>query len=180
MLARLLKRAATKLEIQYGYDTGYLRELIDLDTSGAFKLGLASLFTNHRFTLPSGPYYAAKITAARITDCGSCLTLVIRMAEEAGVPNSTIRALLIGDGSDIPPDIALAARYSRAVLDNALELAEITRECKAHWGERGVAGLAAAVASGVFYPVLKRGLGHGSACDSVLTWLKEHGGQERI
>lgn len=172
MLAWYLKKELAKFGARYDYDTTYVRQLVDLDTAGGLKLSLVSLFTSHRFGLPTEPYCAAGIIAVRAADCGSCLRLAIRKAEEAGVSRENIRALLAEAGGEVPPDMALAARYARAVLDNRPELPEIIAECEARWGRNGVAGLAAAVVSGIFYPTLKRGLGHGNACEPVLAWLR--------
>ncbi len=172
MLKAFLKRQLDRFGRRWDYDVGYMRALVDLDTGGAVRLGFVSGFTDHRFGLDARPYFAAKITATRTADCGSCLRLVIGMATEAGVPAGAIAAMLT-HGAGVPGDMALAARYARAVLDNDPELPTIIAACERQWGRGGVAGLAAAVVSGSFYPVLKRGLGHGNACEPVLAWLKE-------
>lgn len=171
MLAMLLKRAFRKFGGRYGYDTGYLCDLADTDTTGTLKVGLVSLFTDHRFGLDAAPYFAAKITAARQTDCGSCLRLTIAMAREAGVPMRDIRAMLLDGAETAPRDMALGRHYAEAVLANDPALPNILAACEARWGKKGVAGLAAATVSGCFYPLLKRGLGHGNTCEPVLAWL---------
>lgn len=171
MLGMPLKKAFRKFGARYGYDTAYLTELADLDVGGAFKLGLVSLFTDHRFGLEAAPYFAARITAARQADCGACLRLAIAMAREAGVPMVAIRAMLAGAAETAPRDMALARHYAEAVLVNDPALMNIIAACEARWGKRGVAGLAAATVSGTFYPLLKRGLGHGNSCEPVLAWL---------
>lgn len=180
MLALLLKRAFRKFGGRYGYDTSYLTELVDADTSGAFKLGLVSPFTDHRFGLAAAPYFAARITAARQTDCGSCLRLTIAMAREAGVPMRDIRAMLLGGAETAPREMSLARHYAEAVLANDPALMNVLAACEALWGKTGVAGLAAATVSGSFYPLLKRGLGHGNACEPVLAWLAGEATEETM
>lgn len=171
MIAALLKCTFRSFGRRYDYDTAYLQALVDTDTSGALKLALASPFTGHRFGLAAEPYFAARITAARQTDCGSCLRLAIQMACEEGVMPAAIDAML-GDGArTAPPDMALARHYAEAVLANDPGLHEIIGACEARWGKAGLAGLAAATVSGAFYPLLKRGLGHGDSCEPVLSWL---------
>lgn len=172
MLKAYLKRQLDRFGRRWDYDVGYMRDLVDLDTGGAFKLGLVTGFTDHRFGLDARPYFTAKIIAARTADCGSCLRLVIAMATARGVPGGAIEAMLT-HGTGVPDDMALAARYARAVLGNDPELPGIIDACTRQWGARGVAGLAAAVVSGSFYPVFKRGLGHGNSCEPVLAWLRE-------
>ena len=179
MFKRLLKRQLRKFQNHYSYDTLYMRELVDTDEFGALKLALISPFTDERFSLPPAPYFAAKITAARRADCGSCLKLVITMAREAGVELEAIEALLDGAAVALPDDMVLAERYARAVLDNDPELLDILDACEQRWGKAGIAGLAAAVVSGQLYPTFKRGLGHGNSCMPVLAWLKAEAARNR-
>lgn len=172
MLKAFLKRQLDRFGRRWDYDVGYMRDLVDLDTGGAVRLGLVSGFTDHRFGLDARSYFGAKVIATRAADCGSCLRLVIGMATAAGVPAGAIAAMLTHEAG-VPDDMALAARYARAVLENDPALPTIIEACTRKWGRQGVAGLAAAVVSGSFYPVLKRGLGHGNACEPVLAWLRE-------
>lgn len=171
MLAALLKRQLAQFENRYGYDTAYMRELADLDAGGALKLGLANGFTRHRFGLPADIYFAAKLTGTKWADCGSCLRLVVDMAVEAGVARADITALLTGS-AEAPAGMALAARHAAAIIANDLELADIAAECERRWGRQGVAGLAAATVSGLFYPLFKRGMGYGNACEPVVAALR--------
>lgn len=172
MIGNYLKRQFDRFEGHYGYDTTYLKEVADLDTGGAVKMGLVSKFTGHQFGLPAEPYFAAKVTAAKWADCGSCLRLTIAMAEEAGVSRTDIAHMLVGPRERVPDEMALAARYAQATIDNAPELGEIIAECEECWGRRGLAGLSAAVVSGLFYPLFKRGFGYGNVCEPVLAELK--------
>lgn len=171
MIGPYLKRQFDKFGRQYGYDTAYLREVADLDKSGALKLGLMSKFTSHRFGLPAAAYFAAKVTAAKWADCGSCLRLAIDMAEEAGVARADLAAMLTGPANKVPEEMALAARYAQATIDNDPDLTAIIADCETRWGRRGVAGLSAAAVSGLLYPVFKRGLGYGNVCEPVIAEL---------
>ena len=172
MIGRALKRSFARFGSRYGYDASYLQELVDADRNGALKLALASSFTRHRFGLPPAPYFAARIVATRHADCGACLKLAIDMAVEAGVPLPDIRPLLVDSEGAAPPEMLLAARYARAVAEHDPALPGIIEECVRCWGKRGLAGLAAAVTGGQFFPLLKRGLGRSSACTPVLAWLR--------
>lgn len=171
MLATLLKRQFAKFENRYGYDTTYMRELADLDPGGALKLGLANGFTSHRFGLPADAYFAAKLTGTKWADCGSCLRLVVALATEAGVTRADIVALLSAS-PDTPPDMKLASRFAASVIANDLELGDLSAECEQRWGRLGVSGLAAATISGLFYPLIKRGMGYGNACEPVVAALR--------
>lgn len=171
MLASVLKRRLAAFGARYDYDTSYLKELADLDPGGTAKLAMVSAFTGHRFGLPPAPYHAAKAVAAKSADCGPCLELAVAMGTEAGVDRADLARILTGRVGEAPDGMALAARYADAVLANGDDLADLLAECETRWGRRGVAGLAAAVVSGLFYPMLKRGLGHGLACRPVIASL---------
>jgi hypothetical protein len=172
MIPAILKKQFAGFGDRYGYDTTYLQEVADLDAGGALKLGLVSKFTSHQFGLPASVYFAAKVTAAKWADCGSCLRLAIAMAVEAGVRRDDLAAMLVGPAEEVPADMALAARYAQATIDNAPELAGIIEDCETRWGRRGLAGLAAATVSGLFYPLFKRGLGYGNVCEPVIAELR--------
>ncbi|AWI60604.1 hypothetical protein [Sinorhizobium fredii] len=172
MIAALIKRQLAKFQKRYSYDTTYIGEVADLDPHGAVKLALVTGFTGHRFDLPTDAYFAAKITAVQWADCGSCLRLAIAMAIEADVRREEIAALLVGSAADAPEAMVLARRYARAVIENDPCLLEVLEACERRWGRRGVAGLAAATVSGLFYPLFKRGLGYGNACEPVYGELR--------
>ncbi len=172
MMTGYLKRQFDKFGDHYGYDTAYLKEVADLDASGTMKLALATKFTTYQFGLPAVPYFTAKVTAAKWADCGSCLRLSISMAVEAGVKRADLVAMLVGPAENVPDDMALAARYAQATIDNAPGLPEIMAECEERWGRNGVAGLSAAVVAGLFYPLFKRGFGYGNVCEPVIAELE--------
>lgn len=172
MITGLLKKQFASFGDRYGYDTAYLQEITDLDTSGAVKLGLMSKFTSHRFGLPAAAYFTAKVAAAKWADCGSCLRLAINMAEEAGVARADLAAMLAGTARDVTDDMALAGRYAQATIDNDPELTAIIADCESRWGRRGVAGLAAATISGLLFPLFKRGFGYGNVCEPVIAELR--------
>lgn len=166
MIKHLLTSALERFGRRYDYDTRYSQELVALDTGGGLKLALASPFLLHRFGAPKEIYFAAKLRSCMRADCGPCLGLVAAMAREAGVGTDTVLSAL---GKGIPsPDVALALRFADAVLDKAPDLPEVIREVRARFGERAHAGLAAAIVAGQFYPLLKRGLGHGASCTPVV------------
>lgn len=178
MLRALLKTVFAAFGRRYDYDTRYMREIADLDVAGALRLAMISPFTTYRFGLPAEVYHAAKVVAVRHADCGPCLRLAVRMAAEEGVSSQHLAALLAGS-PDVPERMALAARYAEAVAGNLPKQLDLVEECRSHWGDRGVAGLAAAVVSGMVYPTLKRGMGYGAACAPVLAELRAGGLVER-
>lgn len=166
MIKRWLKSMIRTFERRYDYDAAYMKALVALDTGGAMKLALASPFLLHRFGAPKDAYFAAKLRSVMRADCGPCLQLVARMAQEAGVGSATLLpALGKGTGST---EVMLAVRFADAVIDDAPDLPEVMEAVRARFGKEGQAGLAAAVVAGHFYPLLKRGLGHARSCAPVM------------
>lgn len=163
MLRKFLRKAARRFGARYDYDAGYMEDLADLSPGAFFKLGLVTPFTGERFGLPPGPYYAAKFIAARTAGCGPCAMLVVRMAEEAGVSAGQLAAIAKRGPADA--DMRLAADYAAAVLADAPELAGLIDAARSRFGEKGLWGLASAIAAGQFYPTLKRGIGAALSCE---------------
>jgi len=161
MIRAYCLRMLKKFSARYDYDTTYMEEMVDHDLSGFFKLGGVAKFSTYHFGLPAGPFFAAKFVSTRRADCGACLGLVLAMAREKGVSDEELAAI---DTGKADPDFQLAADFANAVLDRTADLVTVTDAVEARWGARGRFGLAAAVAAGQFFPVYKRGLGHGDSC----------------
>jgi len=173
MIRRILSHALRRFERRYWYDASYMREIVDADLGAGIQLMLATGYLSHRAGVSPDCYFAAKIRSARSADCGPCLALVIAMAEEAGVAPSTILAALGEGDGDAPVELAVA--YADAVLTNAPELPALVADVRAAFGARGLAGLASAVVGGQFYPTLKRGMGHATACAPVVRdYVRRH------
>lgn len=169
MIRTMLKKGLGRFERRYGYDAAYMHEIVDTDTVAGVRLMLAVGFLTHDFGAPADMVFAAKIRSALRADCGPCLRLAVDMAREAGLGAETLLPAL-GHG-DVGEDVGLAIRYADAVLENGLELAELTDEVRTRFGDRARAGLAVAILSGQFYPLLKRAMGHAVACEPVLQAL---------
>jgi hypothetical protein len=66
------------------------------------------------------------------------------------------------------PDWWFGYRYGVAVATNAPESVTLAAPAEAAYGRRGLVSLAMAVAAMRVYPALKRGLGHGMACQKLV------------
>jgi hypothetical protein len=166
VIRSILRKQIRKFSAHYGYDTTYMEDMLDADTAGAVKLAMASGFLQHKFGLAPDVYYTAKIRSAQAADCGPCTRLAVTMAEEAGMPRKT--ALTVATGGPLDGDLALARRYADQVIADDPALIETVEQVRDRFGTRGLNGLAAAVVAGQFYPLLKRGLGHATACEPVV------------
>ena len=168
----LLRRQIADFEKHYDYDMGYAHRMLRASRGGFWRFMLFSRLAQYRDGVPPAPYFAARISTAQHEDCGPCTQLVVRMAEEAGVAASTLRALVARDYAALDADTALAARHAEAVLTHAADADALHACVRERFGERGVMTLALAIAWTRVYPTLKRGLGTAHACTRI-----EIGGQ---
>jgi len=166
MLRPLLKAFTRAFGRRYEYDVSYLLELTENDPTAATKLMFAMPLFSHRGDLPPDVWHTAHIIGARAADCGPCLELAVRMSEEDGMSANLIDDILFGRPED--PDLALIADYAAAVTSNTPDVADYVIRIRTRFGQDGLGVLALAILAGEFYPLLKRGLGHATACSLYL------------
>ena len=167
MLKRIMHRAVSKLEQSYGYDAGYLHEVIEASRPAFFKFGLFQTMSSHREDVPRDAWYAAKIAATLSEDCGPCTQLVVDMALRDGVKRDALMALLRGDLEMAGKDAELGFRFGIAVAQNTDAAPILSEEVEKRFGKRALVSLAFSVAASRVYPTVKRGLGHGAACTKI-------------
>lgn len=164
MFKWLIRRRIAAFEKQANYDASYMREILDVDPKAVMALGRMTAIGGYRRDIPLAPWHAAKITSAIDGDCGPCTQLAVGIAEAAGVDPDLIRTVVAGDVAALPADVALTVRYARAVLARDVEADELRERIHERWGPGAPISLAYGIAAAQFYPMLKFGLGHGSAC----------------
>jgi hypothetical protein len=92
----------------------------------------------------------------------------VGFALEAGVSPAAIAAVVRGVFGALSVEVALRARFARAVLSRDLVADEYREEIARRWGPRAVLALAYAIMAAQLYPTLKYALGHGKACTRVV------------
>ena len=168
MVRWALRRWIDKFERAWNYDASYLREIVDVSPRAAWLFSRVTALGQFRRDVPLEAWCAAGITAVRHEDCGPCTQLAVTMAERAGLSADVLRAILADDPRAMPPDAALAWRFTRAVLEHAAaadDYREVIVEC---WGRRALVSLAFAITAARIYPTVKYALGHGKACMRVV------------
>jgi hypothetical protein len=168
MMKWILRKAITKFELDWNYDAGYIREMIDVSPRAAWLFSRVTALGQFRRDLPVDAWSAAGITAVRHEDCGPCTQLAVTMAERAGVDPTVLRAVLGGDAAAMPPDVALVWQFTRATLAHAPAADEYRDAIVQRWGRRALISLAFAITAGRIYPTVKYALGHGRACTRVV------------
>lgn len=167
MLRWLIRRRLDAFDRDFGYDSSYLRELVDIDLGAFRKFAKVMGLTRYRKDIPTAAGYAAGLVGSAAEDCGPCTQLGVTMAEREGVPADVLRAILEGDESAMPPDVALAYRFARATIAHDAEADELREEVVKRWGKRGLVSLAFAITASRLFPTVKYAMGHGKACVRV-------------
>ena len=167
MLTWLIKRRIDAFERDYGYDTSYLRDMLDADVKAVMAFWKLQGMSRYRKGVPREAWYAAGLVGTLAEDCGPCTQLVITMAEREGVAADTLRAIVTGDTRMMSDEAVLAYRFAKASLAHDAAADELRSEIVRRWGEPALISLAFALASSRVYPTVKYALGHGRACSRV-------------
>jgi hypothetical protein len=168
MLKWLIHRQLRAFEQQNGYDASYLHQVLDTDLLAFLKFSRATALGRYRKDVPADVLAAAGLTSSIQADCGPCTQLGVGFALRAGVRAATLTAIIQQDEQAMPPDVALGARFARAVLARDPAADACRDEIVRRWGSRAVLALAYAVMAAQMYPALKYALGHGKACTRVV------------
>ena len=167
MLRWLFRKKLDDFDREYGYDSSYVREIVDTDLDAAWRFSKVMGLTTYRKGVPAAPLCAAGLASTLAEDCGPCTQLGVTMAEREGVPPAVIRAILDGDTHAMPEDVSLAYRFAQAVLRHDADADSLREQVVSHWGKKGLISLGYAITMGRFFPTLKYALGHARACTRV-------------
>ncbi|MDO8380394.1 hypothetical protein [Phenylobacterium sp.] len=167
MLRALLKGQIDKMERTWGYDAGYMRDLLAASPMSFLKFGFVSQMVDRK-AAPAAALAAAGIAGTLAEDCGPCTQISVDMAAAGGVKPAILRAILAGDEAGMGETAALAWRFAQASLARDMEAADPLRdEILRRWGEKGLVAIGLALTTARMYPTLKYALGHGRACSRV-------------
>ena len=117
MLKWLFRQRLDAFDRAHGYDSAYVREILDADLEAAIGLSRVTGLTKYRKGVATDAWYAAKLVGTLAEDCGPCTQLVVTMAEHDGVPQAVIRAILNGDRHAMTADVSLAFQLRRRFFD---------------------------------------------------------------
>lgn len=151
----------------YDYDVSYLDHMraVAPDAFAAFwKINDAA---SHRGALPAEALFVAKLVGALAEDCGPCVQLGVKMAEEAGIAAADIEAALTRNEAAMSDAARAAFRFADALVRHDPSLDEAREAARALWGDRGVVELAMGMQVVRLFPMVKIGLGYGKTCQRV-------------
>lgn len=167
MLTWFIRRQIDEFERRYAYDTSYARHLLEVSPKAAMLYSKATQLGRFSHGVPTDVFFVTKIAGVLHEDCGPCVQLGIDLAEQAGVPQATLRALVTGNLEALPEDCRLAAQFAQAVLTRDSRADELRSQLEAKFGALGIVSLAFALTSARIYPTMKYALGFGKACTRV-------------
>ena len=167
MIRSILHRAARSLARRYSYDTTYLHEVIDVSPGAAMGMQRLRGFYKYRGSKAGLPVWFGALLASTLEgDCGPCVQLVIDMALEQGIEPAPILACVEGRPHEAGP-VGLGFRFAGMAIADDLETDTLRCEIQTAFGRKAAISCALAAAAGRVYPVMKRGLGHGKACQKL-------------
>ncbi|MCA8900663.1 MAG: hypothetical protein KDA53_05375 [Hyphomonas sp.] len=167
MIRAFLHSFARKMSRRYNYDTTYMHEIIEASPGAAIALGRLPGFYKYRGPKAGITVWIGALLASTLEgDCGPCAQLVVDMALEKGADAGVLQACAEGRPEDAGA-MGLGFRYARAAISGDLDVDALAREIEGEFGRKALISCAYAAASGRIYPVIKRGLGHGKACQRL-------------
>lgn len=168
MIRWALHKALDKFERDWNYDASYMHDMVDASPRAAWLFSRVTTLGRFRRDIPVEAWCAAGITAVRQEDCGPCTQLAVTMAERSGVDPAVLRAVLAENVNAMPPEVALAWRFTRATLAHDPSADGYREAIEQRWGRRALVSLTFAITAARIYPTVKYALGHGKACTRVV------------
>ncbi len=153
-------------ERQTGCEMPYLRTLADTSGTAFARWMLAMPAAQYRKRAPRDAWHLARLGATVAQDCGTCVQVVVTVAQRDGVAATTLRQAL-DDPDGLYDDARAAYRFGLAVASQADDVPDHVAAVEALFGHEAHVELAMAVATCHLFPVVKRGLGQSLACSLV-------------
>ncbi|MCF4099242.1 hypothetical protein [Maritalea mediterranea] len=164
MLKSLLHGSTKSFEKQYGYDAGYMHQIIDVSSTAGLRLGLLPMLSQYRGPKAAKAIWAGAALAFMLdADCGSCAQLIVDQSIELGVDPKQLEICAKGE-ADPSHDCRLGFLFAQAAISGAMDVGELRAEIVRRYGEEAAVAAGFAAACGRVYPVLKRAMGNVDAC----------------
>ncbi len=167
MIRWLLHLGTRSMERKTNYDASYMHDVIDTSTSAGVKLALLPLLSQHREDAPKPLWFGAALASVLEGDCGPCVQLMVDQGLSEGVDPALLSAILARDFEAMGAEAALAFRFAEATIAGDMDSETYRIDIEHKYGKRAMTALAFATAFCRTYPVLKRGLGRGHACQKI-------------
>lgn len=160
------REAITQFETHFQYDGQFMHSMLTHAPQAYTTFENFLPMAHFRDQLPLAEYWLAKIAAMQVEDCGACLQLNVRMAQEQGVSGEWIRGALAG-GDSLPEPLAQVVQYARQVAAQTGVDGALAARIQATFSSGQLAELGLAVASAKVFPTIKRAMGMIQSCSLV-------------
>jgi AhpD family alkylhydroperoxidase len=173
MPRRVFAAALKAGERKVGVSLDYMREIARNAPAVLPKLVMVSDLARSHESVPAEIALAAAIGAVRCDDCGECLQIHVNFARRDGISPEIIAELLADRPDALPPALADAYRYGRAIAANDPVMEDWRMALEGRLGRGPVVQLAFYVAVARFFPSFKRGTGYAKSCGLIRLDLKQ-------
>lgn len=168
MLDFITRKLLIRLEEQGQQDVRYLLFMQEHSPKRLRAFLKAARISNLHQSVPSDMAMTVQLVAVLFEACGSCLQLVVQLAEKANMPTHQLRAVVRQDVQAMNAEVALAYRYAVSVLTVSDTQDTERAQVIGRLGNSGLIDLALAMQSVRLYPMLKKALGYAVACEPVV------------
>lgn len=155
-------------EAHYGYNADYIREIVNSSEEAALACQALIGLSQFKSEAPLELVFGVKLTATLSEDCGPCVQLGVKMAEEAGIPAANIKAILEGNTTRMSDEALLGCRFAEAVLNHDAAADGYRDEIVKRWGKKALIGLSFALVTSRIFPTLRYSMGYGQSCSRVM------------
>jgi alkylhydroperoxidase family enzyme len=166
MLRSFILNQIDAQERQVGGSMDYVRYILRNSLPSFFKFSMLMPLTQHREKLPASAYHVACIVATQDEDCGSCVQIQVNLAQQNWVSAGIVQAVLADRPEDLPIQLAIVYRFTKAVVKNG-DTDQLREQIQKLYGEEALVELALAIASSRVFPITKRALGFATSCDRI-------------
>lgn len=149
-------------EKHYQYDTTYMREMLAASVAMYDKFNNIMPLVSHRELLDVDTYMVAKLATMAFEDCGECLQLNIKMAQEQEVSENIIHGAING-GKGLSAELKDIHDFALMISNNTRD-ERLVKLVESRLNKGQLLELGIAVATTKIFPVLKRALGYAKSC----------------
>jgi AhpD family alkylhydroperoxidase len=115
--------------------------------------------------VPVDAYHVARVRAAVLTDCGTCVQAEVNLARAAGLSSDVLRNILSAKYEGLPKEVRAVALMTDAVVGRREDDPENRDVSKKHFGDAGLIELSFAMHGAAALPGIKRTLGYSVSCN---------------
>jgi len=155
-----------QFESHYQYDSTYMREILASSLEGYQRFADFLPLAQYREHLPVEDFWVAKIAVMQVADCGACLQLIVKMAQEQGGSASVISSVLKNTGA-LPENLKMVVAYAQQLAFPAGVGNSLMEQMQSRYSHGQLLEFGLCAASAMVFPTIKRSIGTIQSCAIV-------------